>query len=121
MAHWKRGGDTVFDTSLWRKIVEERAVQRERERRSVLSQAVDALRQYFADKRVKAVYLTGSILREGRFASFSDIDVAVEGLEEDYLRTLAELEGVLHRQVDLIELEKCSFREQILERGLRVL
>lgn len=110
----------MFDTSLWRRRMEERARQREQERQRVLSQAVEALQRYFADKRVRAVYLTGSILREGKFVPFSDIDVAVEGLEEDYLRTLAELEGVLGRQVDLIELEKCSFRQQILERGLRV-
>lgn len=110
----------MFDTSLWRKTIEERALQREQERQRILSQVVDALRRYFADKRVQAVYLTGSILREGRFVPRSDIDVAVEGLEEDYLRTLAELEGVLHRQVDLIEMEKCSFRQQILERGLRI-
>lgn len=110
----------MFDTSLWRRIMEERAAQRENERQRTLSQAVQALRQYFVNKRVRAVYLTGSILREGKFASFSDIDIAVEGLQEDYLRTLAELEGVLHRQVDLIELEKCSFREQILQRGLRI-
>ncbi|GBC97154.1 hypothetical protein HRbin16_02974 [bacterium HR16] len=111
----------MFDTSLWRQIMEERAARRERERNIVLSRVVDALRQYFAGKRVKAVYLTGSLLREGRFHPFSDIDVAVEGLEEDYLRTLTELEGVVQRQVDLIELEKCSFRQQILERGLRIL
>lgn len=110
----------MFDTSLWRKVMEERAIQREQERQRTLSQAVDALQQYFADKRVRAVYVTGSILREGRFVPSSDIDVAVEGLEEDYLRTLAALEGVLHRQVDLIELEKCSFRQQILERGMRI-
>lgn len=110
----------MFDTSLWRRIMEERAARRESERQRTLAQTVEALRQYFVNKRVRAVYLTGSILREGKFVPFSDIDVAVEGLEEDYLRTLAELEGVLHRQVDLIELEKCSFREQILQRGLRI-
>ncbi|MCS6831853.1 MAG: nucleotidyltransferase domain-containing protein [Armatimonadota bacterium] len=111
----------MFDTSLWRRRMEERALQREMERQRALSQAVEILQKYFANKRVRAVYLTVSILREGEFAPFSDVDVAVEGLEEDYLRTLAELEGVLHRQVDLIELEHCSFRQHILERGLRIL
>lgn len=110
----------IFDTSLWQKRLEELAAQREQERQQMLAHAVEALRNYFAQKRVKAVYLTGSILREGTFRPFSDIDVAVEGLEEDYLRTLAELEGVLGREVDLIELEGCSFREQVVTRGLRI-
>jgi len=46
----------------------------------------------------------------------------VEGLpEEEYLITLADLRCLLHRDVDLIEIEKCRFRRHILEKGLRVL
>ncbi|MFN3533576.1 MAG: hypothetical protein ACK41Q_13885 [Candidatus Brocadia sp.] len=41
---------------------------------------------------------------EGKFYPFSDIDVVVDGLDEDYLKTLAELEEILERNVDLIEM-----------------
>ncbi|MCS6951151.1 MAG: nucleotidyltransferase domain-containing protein, partial [bacterium] len=71
----------MYDISLWEKLLEERAAQLEEERQQALAHAIEALQAYFGDKRVDAVYLTGSILQEGRFSPFSDIDVAVEGLE----------------------------------------
>lgn len=111
----------MYDISLWEKRLQEKYAERERVRQQVLAKAVEALRDYFTGKNVKAVYLTGSVLREGRFHAFSDIDVAVEGFEGDYFRTLVELEALLDRDVDLIELEKCLFREQIMQRGLRIL
>lgn len=112
----------MFDTSTWDKLLQERIAERERQRQHMLVKAVEALRRYFRTKKVKAVYLTGSILEEGKFLPESDVDVAVEGLpEEEYLITLADLGCVLHRDVDLIEIEKCRFRRHILEKGLRVL
>jgi predicted nucleotidyltransferase len=112
----------MFDTSTWDRVLQERHAERERLRQSTLAEAVETLRRYFCTKQVKAVYLTGSILVEGKFLSRSDIDVAVEGLpEEEYLLTLAELGYLLQRDVDVIELEKCCFRDHILQKGLRVL
>ncbi|WP_449245806.1 nucleotidyltransferase domain-containing protein [Desulfobacca acetoxidans] len=40
---------------------------------------------FFSEKTGKKVYLTGSLLRAEYFYPFSDIDLAVEGLQEDYL------------------------------------
>ena len=112
----------MFDTSTWDRLLQERYTEREQMRQSTLAEVVEAVRGYFRTKTVKAVYLTGSILEEGKFRPHSDIDVAVEGLpEEDYLRTLAELGYLLRREVDLIEIEKCRFRDHILQKGLRVL
>jgi len=65
--------------------------------------------------------LTGSILREGKYYPFSDLDIAVEGLQEDYFKTLVQLEDLLDRNVDLIELESCRFSQEIQERGLKIL
>lgn len=113
-------GTRGCDISLWERLQEERAAQREQERLQMLERAVALLQQYFASRQVDAVYLTGSILREGRFYPFSDIDVAVEGLREDYLRTMVDLERLLDRDIDLIELEKCPFRDAILRRGMRI-
>lgn len=113
-------GTRGYDISLWERLQEERAAQREQERLQTLDRAVALLQQYFASKQVDAVYLTGSVLEKGRFYPFSDIDVAVEGLKEDYLRTMVDLEHLLDRDIDLIELEKCPFRDAILQRGLRI-
>ncbi len=109
------------DISLWEAALEEEYHQREAQRQRILGGAIEALRQYFHGRRVRKVYLTGSVLREGKFYSFSDIDVAVAGLEEDYFETLVQLEDLLDRNIDLIELESCRFKQEIQERGLKIL
>lgn len=110
-----------FDISLWEASLEEKYRQREAKRQQVLAGAIDSLSKYFRGKRVGQVYLTGSILREGKYYAFSDIDIVVEGLEEDYFQTLVQLEDLLDHNVDLIELESCRFKEEIQERGLKIL
>lgn len=60
-----------------------------------------------ATENVQAVYITGSLLREGALSPFSDIDVAAEGLEEEKLYT--ELQNAS------VENEKgCSMRRILL-------
>jgi predicted nucleotidyltransferase len=109
------------DISLWEAALEMEYRQREAQRQQVLADAIEALKQYFHRKQVRKIYLTGSILREGKFYPFSDIDIAVEGLEEDYFQTLVQLEDLLDRDIDLIELESCRFKQEIQERGLKIL
>jgi len=109
-----------FDTSLWEKSLEEEYARREEDRLQLLRHAQATLSVYFADKRVRAVYLTGSLLREGQFRDFSDVDIAVEGLGENYFEVLVQLEDLLDRQVDLIELESSRFAEAIRQKGRRV-
>jgi predicted nucleotidyltransferase len=112
--------ESRYDTSLWEKITEEKSAALERERIRVRDLIPDILRGYFAGK-CTAVFLTGSLLLEGRFGPDSDIDVAVEGLAEGYFRVIADLEHLLDRDIDLIELESCHFREKIIEGGMRIL
>jgi len=111
----------TFDISLWEKTIEERDQKREAERREALEKALKALKDFFKHKKVKKVYLVGSILREGWFYPFSDIDIAVEGLREDPLQLGCALEHLLDRDVDLIELERCPFQDSIEKRGVRIL
>ncbi len=110
-----------YDTSLWEKMLVEREIGRERKRLDALQTIMEKLKVYFKDKKIKDVYIFGSILREREFYDFSDIDIAVEGLEEDYFRTLADVEDIVDRGVDLIELEKCRFGDAIKQRGNRVI
>lgn len=109
-----------FDISRWEKALHQEASEREKARREALGRCLTLLEQYFKNKKVEKVYLTGSIILEGKFYAFSDVDIAVEGLREQYLKTLSDLEGLVEREVDLIELEKCPFREQVEKSGKRI-
>lgn len=111
----------MADISLWEATLAEKYRQREAQRQQILADTIEALKKYFRRKRVRKVYLTGSILQEGKYYPFSDLDIAVEGLEEDYWETVVQLEDLLDRNVDLIELELCRFKQEILERGLKIL
>ena len=109
-----------FDISLWEKIKDEEFAERDRKRKKTLSDTINSLKRYFSSKRVKRVFLTGSILTEGGFYDFSDIDIVVKSLDEDYFLTLSELEALLDRDVDLIEIEEYPFKEEIEKRGMRI-
>jgi len=110
-----------INLSLWNKRLEVEYNERERNRIEVLGRAIELLKAYFKDKPVEKVFLAGSVLEEGRFYAFSDIDVVVSGLKEEYLKTLTELEEMLERDVDLIELGKCRFKDSIEKRGVRII
>lgn len=114
-------GLKTFDISIWEEMIEKGYKKREEERLKTLRKSVKILKDYFKGKRVKKVFLVGSILEEGRFYPFSDVDVAVEGLIEGYFKTLSEIEGLLERSVDLIELEKCRFKNAIERNGRRII
>ncbi len=111
----------TFDISLWEKSLEEDYNKREQQRLAILEKTAKALKAYFKDKDVEVVFLVGSILEEGGFYPFSDIDVAAEGFKEDYWKTLSDLESILERNVDLIEMEKCRFKDSLIKRGYRIL
>ncbi|MFQ5646767.1 MAG: nucleotidyltransferase family protein [bacterium] len=110
----------VFDISLWERKVEEKEREREADRLKTLEKTKKNLKNYFTDKGVGQVYLTGSLLEEGKFYSFSDIDIAVQGLSEWYFKVFTELEELLGRKIDLIELERCRFAELIKKNGLKI-
>lgn len=108
------------DLSLLSKRLDEEYEERERRRRETLKKTIESLKTYFKDKHIGKVILVGSVLTEGRFYPFSDIDVAVDGLEEDYFETLTELEEILERDVDLIEMRKCKFKDSLVKKGLKI-
>lgn len=110
----------TYNISLWEKFLGEEYNDREKERLTILKASVKALKVYFKGKDVKRVFLVGSILKKGGFYPFSDIDVAVGGLNEEYFKTLLGLEDVLGRNVDLIEIEKCRFKDSLEREGLKV-
>lgn len=110
-----------FNTARWRTAIAKKNLRREARRRRQLAELRSQLREYFARKKVARVYLTGSIIRPGAFDEDSDIDIAVRGLEDDFFRVSAELEALVGRDLDLIELERCPFAAQVEREGVRII
>jgi predicted nucleotidyltransferase len=67
----------------------------------------------------RRVYLFGSVAR-GNARTDSDLDLAVEGLPpETFYRTLAQLNDLADRQVDLVDLDEVNpFTTYLKEKGL---
>jgi predicted nucleotidyltransferase len=64
------------------------------------------------------IFLFGSITQPNQFRGFSDIDIAIENFNGSRLDIYPELEEVFDRKIDLVILEKCSFRDEILKNGI---
>jgi len=109
-----------FDTCLFDKILEEKYNEQEKLRILTLNNTINNLKDFFKDKN-NSVYITGSILKEGNFYDYSDIDIAIEGLDDNYFKIALELERLLDRDIDLIELEKCKFQNTIKQNGIKVI
>lgn len=110
-----------FDISIWEEAIEKKVSEREKERKELLERVKKRLEDYFRKRSVKGVYLIGSILKEGGFYGFSDIDIVVEGIGKDYFLISSELEELLGRGLDLIEFERCRFKDTVKKQGLRVI
>lgn len=110
-----------YDTSVWRKTIARKKQEQEEKRCDYLSRVQEILTQYFAEGGADSVYICGSLLSPNSFTEESDIDIAVSGLRGNILRVSADLENEIGRDIDLIELEHCSFRTKIEKEGLKVL
>ena len=58
--------------------------------------------------RPSRIYQWGSLLRPGAFRSFSDIDIAIEGIvdAERFFALLGDVEKLTHFPLDIVQLEK---------------
>lgn len=112
----------AYDISLFKEMEMRKQKEKEDHRKHMLVQTKIKLKKYFSEKKVKKVYLFGSILAENQFNKWSDIDIAVEGMPSfDYFKIFGELEDLLDTEnIDLVELEKCRFKDSIEEKGYRI-
>ncbi len=110
----------MSDLSIWEEKLLKEKEERELKRKKLLEEIVPKLKEYFKKKKVEKVYIFGSILEEDMFYDFSDVDIAVEGLKEDFFKTFFDLEDIIGRNIDLVEIEYCKFKEVIYGRGLRI-
>ncbi len=109
-----------FDTSVRDRAVAERREQNEQLRLTTLKQVLTWLETSGEKYGIAHAYLFGSLTRPYRFTERSDVDVAVEIMEPDhFFKAIAALSEYLGRSVDLVELAKCPFADQIRQRGRR--
>ena len=112
----------TFSTHILEEIEKKRLEEREKLRVETLQLCISKLQEYFASIKIKSLYLTGSILVPYKFTSLSDIDIAVEGLpEEKYFSSIFEIEELLSRKVEIIEMENCRFAKDILKKGFKII
>jgi predicted nucleotidyltransferase len=109
-----------FDISLWQQIITEQKNQQELYRQEQFTAVKKLLKEYFAKKSVEKVYLIGSLTKPDQYNKYSDIDIAIKGMNpQEYLQIFGELEELLNTEnIDLIEIEKCGFAEIIETEGV---
>lgn len=111
-----------FSIHLIEKLEKEKRQKLEHTRQAFLQKCKLEINEYFSTLIVDEVYLTGSILKAGKFSNRSDIDIAVKGLPDGmYFKTIFELEQIIDRKIEIIELEKCNFAEKIRTTGLKLI
>jgi predicted nucleotidyltransferase len=93
--------------------------ENEKLRLAELKKAEKILQKYFEHSNTK-VYLFGSITQPFMFSKLSDIDIAVENCNISRIDLFIELEQLFDKKIDLIILEKCTFRDDILKNGIIV-
>ena len=85
-----------------------------------ITQAATLLKSKFGARRV---ILFGSLAHQAWFVPDTDVDLAVEGLTDDYWQAWHSVEEIIsERQVDLIELETASnaLRKAIQRHGVEL-
>lgn len=119
--HWEGTGG--FDWSVLKSIEQSRKLERETSRKAMLAKVTSRLRQFAQDHSGLRFYVFGSLIRADDYGPSSDVDLAVEGLPgKEYWKTLAALESLLETEdVNLVELERCSFAEGIRSCGIALL
>ncbi|MDY6969834.1 MAG: nucleotidyltransferase domain-containing protein [Spirochaetota bacterium] len=112
-----------FDISLAKKIYNEKKENQEKNRQILLEKVIDLLKEYFADKNILSVYIVGFLVKAYQYTQYSDIDIAIEGMKsEDFFKIYGDIEELLGTEnIDLIELEKCRFRDSIIKEGRQII
>jgi len=94
------------------------AAARERQRIETLARLKESLGDLLPAERV---WLFGSLVKSGRFAETSDVDIALE--HEPESTPLYRLQSLLServgREVDIVTLDHCHFAEAIRREGVQ--
>jgi len=108
-----------FKTTLLDLRLRQKQRENEKLRQQTLQRVLELLPQLAATYGFHRAYVFGSVIKKGRFRRYSDIDIAIEGLDDQqYFKFMADLYDRLEREVDVIQLEKHRLQEQIKETGI---
>lgn len=109
----------VFE--LWDKINEKKKAALENKRNTVLKKTIDALDVLANQYQISEAYIFGSVIQSGKFGNYSDVDIAVKGLNKFLqYQFIANLSSIIERNVDVILLEdKCHITDIIIQEGIK--
>lgn len=109
-----------FSTHIWEEAVAQQQERREQQRRALLRTVSEALAELARQVPFTEAYIFGSVTQPERFSASSDVDIAFVGLrDEDFFKALAFLMDRLARDVDIVQLERYSRKDQIIREGIR--
>lgn len=107
-------------TYLLDKVIEQRRLQRERDRLAIIRKTFQAIEEMSDIIFFKDAILFGTIIKPFRFYKESDVDIGFYSLsDEKYFKAMAYLSNRLGRDVDIIQLEKHKLCNKIVMEGLR--
>jgi hypothetical protein len=105
---------TPFPTPLLDEKLTRLRQQSERDRQQLLQSALMWLQHHAIQFGIERGYVFGSITQPGRFSPHSDLDLAVESLQQgDPFGLIGYLSLHLNREVDLVPLDQCHFADKI--------
>jgi len=104
----------------WIELIQAQSETREKIRKEVLLQVEAALDTLSETYSWDEIYIFGSLIREGKFSSKSDVDIGIKGLNKfQHFSFVGDLSLILGRDADVIRLEDCHFSESIASGGLK--
>ncbi|MDX2241196.1 MAG: nucleotidyltransferase domain-containing protein [Leptolyngbyaceae cyanobacterium bins.302] len=93
--------------------------QSEHDRQHLLQAAIVWLHHHAIDFGFEQGYLFGSVTQPGRFSPDSDIDLAIDSLNQgDPFGLGSYLSLHLDREVDVVPLDRCHFADKIRQTGI---
>ena len=108
-----------FSTERLDRILADRGLQIEKERQSLLHKTLNWLDKFGSNYGISKAYIFGSLTQPKRFNRQSDIDIAVEQINpDDYFSVISFMFEAMGREVDVIEINKCHFANQIRQTGI---
>lgn len=108
-----------FSTAKLDQVLSDRRSQNEQERQILLKKTKEWLTQNANQYGIDTVYIFGSVTRPYYFHQHSDIDLAVEEIEQNnFCLVISLLSTFVAREVDIIQLRKCHFADKIRQMGI---
>ncbi len=108
-----------FSTVKLDRILVDQNLQIEKERQCLLSKTLNWLDKYGSQYGIQKAYIFGSLTQPQKFNQQSDIDIAIEQVNpDDLFSVISFISEATGRDVDVIEINKCHFANQIRQAGI---